>query len=172
MAVTVEAKPYSQTSLGGMKRCSSLLLGFCSSDGPARKPPCACSLLHRETSILCEDSVHFRRTCLQDKESCFFCEIADGGLLVLIFLFEGWKDRLYCRFWGDLLGLGLIVKDGEGGYCELAHASQVFCLTNSSYYNSIWEVGVYSACHQAHMEGNDPRRETPPKGLKHKHTMG
>lgn len=130
MAVTVEAKPYSQPDIsgGGMKTCSSLLLESCSSDGPARKPPCACSLLHRETSILCEDSVHFRRTCLQDKEGCFSCEVADGGLLVLIFLFEGWKDRLYCRFGRDLLGLGPIVKDGEGGYCGLAHAPQVFLL--------------------------------------------
>lgn len=42
--------------------------------------------------------------------------------------FEGWKDRLYCRFGRDLLSQGLIVNYGEGGYCGLAHAPQDFLL--------------------------------------------
>ena len=44
-------------------------------------------MISTETNTLCEDPVPFRRTCLQDKETCFSCEVADGGFLVLIFLF-------------------------------------------------------------------------------------
>lgn len=42
--------------------------------------------------------------------------------------FEGRKDRFYCRLGRELLGLGFIVKDGEGGCCGLEGATQVFLL--------------------------------------------
>lgn len=45
--------------------------------------------------------------------------------------FEGWNNRSYCRFGRELLGLGFMVKDGEGGCRGLEGATQVYCFDNS-----------------------------------------
>jgi len=45
--------------------------------------------------------------------------------------FEGWNNRSCHRFWRELLGLGFVVKDGEGGSHGLEVATQVYCFDNS-----------------------------------------
>lgn len=45
--------------------------------------------------------------------------------------FEAWNNRAYCRFGRELLGLGFIVKGGEGGCHGLEGATQVYYFHNS-----------------------------------------
>lgn len=45
--------------------------------------------------------------------------------------FEGWNNKSYHRFGRELLGLGFIVKDGEGGCHGLEGATPVYCFDNS-----------------------------------------
>lgn len=52
--------------------------------------------------------------------------LCSGSSVSLQDYFEGWNNRSFCRFWRELLGLGFIVKDGEGGCHGLEGATQVY----------------------------------------------
>lgn len=88
MAVTVKAKPCSppHISLGELTHVIHLHWDPALRGGPARELPLLCSPMP-QANTLCKDSPPFRKTFLQDKESHFSSEIADGGLPVLRIFF-------------------------------------------------------------------------------------
>lgn len=52
--------------------------------------------------------------------------LCSGSSASLQDYFEGWNNRSFCRFWRELLGLGFIVKGGEGGCHGLEGVTQVY----------------------------------------------